>query len=157
MADDHVMHHHPTRTETRGLSVFYALFVGGFLTIIGIAGFFVDAHFDSVHQKGFLGLWDVNGWFDTVHLVAGLLGLLSVRLAPRAYAGILGVFWIVYAVWGFYNDLGDDVVSGLPSSVGANWLHLALGILGIAAAAHGYFVSDSPRHDDHAAGTGRGF
>ena len=61
------------------------------------------------------------------------------------------------ALWGFYDDLGDDVVSGIPSSVGANWFHLAVGALGIAAAAHGYFVQQGPRHDDHAAGTGRGF
>src|SRR3954465_11945413 len=103
---DHVMRHHPTRAETRGWSEHYALIVGGLLTIIGLSGFFVDARFDSVHQTGFLGLWDVNGWFDLIHLVAGLLGLLAYKIAPRPYAAILGVFWLVLAFWGFYNDLG---------------------------------------------------
>ena len=104
-----------------------------------------------------LGLWDVNGWFDLIHLIAGLLGLAAIKIAPRAYAAILGVFWVGYAIWGFYNDLGDDVVSGLPSSVGANWMHLAIGIVGIAAAAHGYFIQEGPRHDDHDAGSSRAF
>jgi hypothetical protein len=160
MADDHVSHvthHHATRAETRGFAQLYALVIGGLLTVVGIAGFFVDAHFDSAHQKSFIGLFDVNGWANLIHLIGGLLGLAAVRLAPRAYAAIFGVFWIVLALWGFYDDLGDDMVSGIPSSVGANWFHLAIGALGIAAAAHGYFVQQGPRHDDRAAGTGRGY
>jgi hypothetical protein len=36
-------------------------------------------------------------------------------------------------------------------------LHLILGVLGIAACAHGILIPQGPRHDDHAAGTGRGF
>src|SRR3954454_15123824 len=141
------MHHHPTRSETRGPAEFYALIIGGLLTIIGIAGFFVDAHFDSVHQKSFIGLFDVNGWANLIHLVAGLVGLAAVKLGPRAYSAVFGIFWIVLALWGFYDDLGDDMVSGIPSSVGANWFHLVIGILGIAAAAHGYFVQQGARHD----------
>jgi hypothetical protein len=76
---------------------------------------------------------------------------------PRPYAAVFGIFWLALALWGFYEDLGDEVVSGIPSSVGADWFHLALGGLGIATAAHGYFVQQGARHDDHSAGTGRGF
>jgi Domain of unknown function (DUF4383) len=157
VAETHVTHHHPTRAETRGFAEVYALVVGILLTVIGLAGFFADAHFDSTHQESFIGLFDVNGWANLIHLIAGVLGLVGWKLAPRPYAAVFGIFWVALALWGFYDDLGDDIVSGIPSSVGANWFHLALGALGIAAAAHGYFVQQGPRHDDHAAGTGRGF
>ena len=157
MAETRVTHHHPTRAETRGFAEFYALVVGILLTVIGLAGFFADAHFDSAHQESFVGLFDVNGWANLIHLIAGVLGLVAWKLAPRPYAAVFGIFWVALALWGFYDDLGDEVVSGIPSSVGANWFHLAVGALGIAAAAHGYFVQQRPRHDDHSAATGRGF
>jgi Domain of unknown function (DUF4383) len=161
MADDHVMHHHATPEETQNWARWYALASGVLLTAIGIGGWFADAHFDTTHHASFLGLWDVNGWFNLLHLVAGVLGFATAyspnRLHVRWYAGIFGVIWIVLAIWGFYVDVGDLIVSGLPASVGANWFHLVIGLLGIAACAHGMFIPQGARHDDHAAGTGRGF
>jgi hypothetical protein len=156
-----ITHHHPTPTETQNWAQWYALVFGVVLTVVGIGGFFADAHFDTVHHESFLGLWDVNGWLNVVHLAAGLLGLACAlspnRMHPRVYACVFGVIWIVLAIWGFYVDVGDQIVSGLPASVGANWFHLGTGLLGIAAAAHGMFIPQGPRHDDHAAGFGRGF
>jgi hypothetical protein len=149
VAETHVTHHHPTRAETPGFAEVYALVIGILLTAVGICGFFVEAGFDGNRHDSFLGLFEVNGWSNLIHLIAGILGLAAVKIGPRAYAAVFGIFWIVLALWGFYDDLGDEVVSGIPSSVGANWFHLALGALGIAAAAHGYFVQQGPRHDDH--------
>jgi Domain of unknown function (DUF4383) len=131
------------------------------LTVIGIAGFFADPDFNTVKNDSFLGLWDTNGWYDLFHLAAGVIGLACAfspnRLHVRWYAGVFGAIWLALALWGFYVDVGDLIVSGLPVSVGSNWFHLIIGLLGIAAAAHGMFVPQGARHDDHAAGTGRGF
>ena len=134
---------------------------GGLLTVVGIAGFFAYAHFDSTHHSSFLGLWDVNGWYNVFHLVAGLIGL-AVAISPnrlhvRWYAGVFGVIWIVLAVWGFYSTVGTEVVSGLPNTTGANIFHLVLGLLGVAACAHGMFIPQGARHDDHTGPTSRGF
>jgi len=67
MADPHVTRHHPTRAETRGFAEVYALVLGILLTVIGLAGFFADAHFDATHQESFIGLFEVNGWANPRH------------------------------------------------------------------------------------------
>jgi hypothetical protein len=135
--------------------------LGTLLTVVGIAGFVADSHFDTTHHSSFLGLWDVNGWYNVFHLVAGLLGLAVAaspnRLHVRWYAGVFGVIWLALAIWGFYEAIGTEIVSGLPNTTGANIFHLVIGLLGILVCAHGMFIPQGPRHDDHAAGTGRGF
>jgi Domain of unknown function (DUF4383) len=134
---------------------------GGLLTVVGITGFLADAHFDSTHHSSFLGLWDVNGWYNLFHLVVGLIGLAVAvspnRLHVRWYAGIFGAIWFALAIWGFYETVGTEVVSGLPNTTGANIFHLILGLLGIAACAHGIFIPQGARHDDHTGPTSKGF
>jgi hypothetical protein len=102
-----------------------------------------------------------NGWYDVFHLVVGLLGLIS-ALSPnrqhvRWYAGVFGVVWLALAIWGFYETVGQEIVSGLPNTTGANIFHLILGVLGIAACAHGMFIPQGERHDDHTGPVSRGF
>ena len=41
--------------------------MGILLTVIGLAGFFADAHFDATHQESFIGLFEVNGWANPRH------------------------------------------------------------------------------------------
>ena len=48
-----------------------------------------------------LGILAVNGWHNIVHLVTGLLGLAAVGYAARAYALVLGLVYVVVAIWGF--------------------------------------------------------
>src|SRR4051794_15860301 len=82
MADPRVTRHHPTRAETRGFADVYALVLGILLTVIGLRGFFADAHFDATHQESFIGLFEVNGWANLIHLIAGILGLVAWKVAP---------------------------------------------------------------------------
>jgi len=134
---------------------------GGLLTVVGITGFLADAHFDSTHHSSFLGLWDVNGWSNLFHLVVGLVGLAVAvspnRLHVRWYAGVFGAVWLALAIWGFYETVGTEIVSGLPDTTGANIFHLILGLLGIAACAHGIFIPQGARHDDHTGPMSKGF
>jgi len=118
----------------------YALLVGGVLTIAGIIGFFYDSSFDTgsdLTTEAVLGVLDVNGWHNVVHLVTGLLGLAAAGYAARTYALGLGLVYVVVAIWGFAetsNGFGV-ILDFLPVNTEDNILHLVLGLTGLAAGA----------------------
>jgi Domain of unknown function (DUF4383) len=118
----------------------FALVIGATLTVAGIVGFFYNASFDTgdgTARDAVLGILDVNGWHNVVHIVTGLLGLAAVGYAARAYALVLGVVYVVVAIWGFAettNGVGV-ILDFLPINTEDNILHLALGLTGLAAGA----------------------
>jgi hypothetical protein len=118
----------------------YALLVGGALTIAGIIGFFYDSSFntgDALTTEAVFGILDVNGRHNVVHLATGLLGLAAVGYAARTYALVLGVVYVVVAVWGFAeasNGFGV-ILDFLPVNTEDNVLHVVLGLTGLAAGA----------------------
>jgi hypothetical protein len=78
----------------------YALLVGGTLLAAGIIGFFYSSDFGSPGEvDSVFGILDVNGWHNVVHIVTGALGLATLGYAARAYAGALGVVYLVVAIW----------------------------------------------------------
>ena len=118
----------------------YALLVGGALTIAGIFGFFYNASFETgsgLTSDAALGILDVNGWHNVVHLATGLLGLAAAGYAARAYAVGLGLVYVVVAVWGFAEttDGFGVILDFLPVNTEDNILHLVLGLTGLAAGA----------------------
>lgn len=113
----------------------YATLIGGTLVIAGIIGFFYNSDFTSnkaVHDDVF-GILSVNGWHNVVHIATGALGLLAAGYAARTYALGLGAVYIVVAIWGFIIGSGDSILSIVPVNTADNFLHLILGVLGIAA------------------------
>ena len=118
----------------------YATLVGGVLVIAGIIGFFYDASFatgDSLKSDEVFGLLAVNAWHNIVHILTGLLGLLAAGYAARTYALGLGLVYVVIAIWGFIvvdNGVGD-LLNLIPINAEDNWLHLILGLTGLAAGA----------------------
>jgi hypothetical protein len=113
----------------------YATLIGGTLVIDGIIGFFYNSDFTSnkaVHDDVF-GILSVNGWHNVVHIATGALGLLAAGYAARTYALGLGAVYIVVAIWGFIIGSGDSILSIVPVNTPDNFLHLILGVLGIAA------------------------
>ena len=126
--------------DTSSPARLYALLVGSVLTIAGVIGFFYDSSFDtgsSLTSEAVFGVLDVNGWHNVVHIVTGLLGLAAVGYAARAYALVLGIVYVVVAIWGFAettNGVGV-ILDFLPLNTEDNILHLALGLTGLAAAA----------------------
>ena len=116
----------------------YALVVGAVLVVAGILGFFYNSDFstgDDVPRDAVLGLLDVNGWHNVVHIATGALGLVAAAslATSRVYALGLGVVYLVVAGWGFaIGDVG--VIAGLvPINTADSVLHLALGAAGVAA------------------------
>jgi hypothetical protein len=98
----------------------YAAAAGLALLALGIIGFFYDASFgglDSYAQA--LGAVQVNGWLNLLYLTGGALGLLLAEVAARRYALAMGLVFTALAIIGW----------------GTGWLQLAIGLLGLAAAA----------------------
>jgi len=69
---------------------------------------------------GILGFFDDLSWLNFLYVATGALGLALAGRASRPYALGLGLLYTTLAIWGFADG---------------GWLHLALGLLGLAAAA----------------------
>lgn len=130
------MEAHTTGTR-RSPAQLYALIFGAVLTVAGIVGFFYNSDFTSnIHDRdAVLGILDVNGWHNVVHILTGVIGLAAAGAysSSRAYALGLGVVYILVAIWGFIIGSGDSILSIIPVNTEDNILHLLIGIAGIAA------------------------
>ena len=112
----------------------YATLVGGTLVIGGIIGFFYSSSFGSPgNVDAVFGILDVNGWHNILHIVTGGLGLLAAGYAARQYALGLGVVYIAIAIWGFIIGDGHSILGFIPVNTEDNFLHVILGVLGVAA------------------------
>jgi hypothetical protein len=83
-----------------------------------------------------LGILDVNGWHNVVHVATGLLGLgafAAGAAASRTYALVIGVVYIIVAIWGFAIGSGDSILGIIPINTEDSVLHLVLGVTGIIA------------------------
>ena len=122
--------------EARTPAQLYALVVGTVLVVAGIIGFFYSSSFGSPGDVDAVsGILDVNAWHNIVHLVTGALGLLALGYAARTYALGLGLVYIVVAIWGFIIGSHESILGFIPINTEDNVLHLALGVLGLAAGA----------------------
>ncbi|HEX7279598.1 MAG TPA: DUF4383 domain-containing protein [Solirubrobacterales bacterium] len=98
----------------------YASAAGALLVVLGILGFFYDASFgDLDHYEEALGGLEVNGWLNLFYLATGALGLLVAGASSRGYSLAIGLLYTALAIVGW----------------GSGWLHLVIGLLGLAAAA----------------------
>jgi uncharacterized protein DUF4383 len=113
----------------------YATLVGGALVVAGIVGFFYSSSFGSPGSVDeALGVLSVNGWHNLVHIGTGAVGLLVANRSARRYALWLGGAYVGLAAWGFILG-GDATILGFfPVNAGDDFLHLILGLLGVAAA-----------------------
>jgi hypothetical protein len=110
----------------------FALVLGALLTVIGVAGFFVNSDFSTGNAitAGALVVFDVNGWMNLVHLVTGLAGI-WVAMRPghaRQYALVVGVAYVAIAVWGL---LTATVLGLLPVNGADTVLHAGIGALAL--------------------------
>ena len=112
----------------------YATLVGGTLVIAGIIGFFYSSRVGGPGKvDDVFGVLSVNGWHNVVHIVTGGLGLILAGYAARQYALGLGVVYLAIAIWGFIIGDGHSLLGFIPVNTEDNFLHLILGVLGIAA------------------------
>ncbi|MFL5871195.1 MAG: DUF4383 domain-containing protein [Solirubrobacterales bacterium] len=128
--------------DTASPARLYCTLVGAVLVIAGIIGFFYSAGFDTGttgvagDSDKVFGLLDVNGWHNLVHIALGLLAL-AVAGSPagaRAYCLGVGLLYVGLALWGFIDS--DNIILGLlPLNTADDFLHLILGLTGLAAGA----------------------
>ena len=108
--------------------------------VVGIIGFFYDASFGTGNEldtDDVLGILAVNGWHNLLHIATGLLGLAAAGYAARSYALALGLAYLLIAIWGFLeteNGFGA-LLDLIPVNTEDNFLHLILGLTGLAAGA----------------------
>jgi hypothetical protein len=113
----------------------YATLVGAALVVAGIIGFFYSASFGGPGKvDDVFGALSVNAWHNVFHVATGAIGLLVAGYAARQYALGLGVLYLAIAVWGLVLGGSGTILGFLPVNTGDDLLHLALGLLGLAAA-----------------------
>jgi uncharacterized protein DUF4383 len=116
----------------------YALVIGLTLVAAGILGFFYNASFgtgDGTERDAVLGILDVNGWHNVVHILTGVVGLwvAGSYAASRGYALGLGAVYLLVALLGFVAGDGDELFNLIPVNTEDNVLHLLIGVAGVGA------------------------
>jgi hypothetical protein len=116
----------------------YALVIGATLTVAGIVGFFYNASFgsgDGTERDALLGVLDVNGWHNLVHIATGGLGLVVAGSygGSRVYALGFGAVYLVVTLLGFLAGDGDEIFNLVPVNTEDNVLHLLIGLAGVGA------------------------
>jgi arginine exporter protein ArgO len=114
-----------------------ARIVGVVFLLVGIAGFIpgLTTGYDKMSFAGMgsmamlLGLFQVSILHNIVHLLFGIVGLLSARTARGAKRFLIGG-GIVYAVLWIYGLVIDNSSSAnfVPLNTADNWLHFVLAV-----------------------------
>jgi hypothetical protein len=124
--------------ERRSPAQAFALVIGATLVLAGILGFFYNASFDTgdgTERDAVLGILDVNGWHNVVHIASGALGLALAGAydGSRLYALGLGAVYLVITLLGFLAGDGDEIFNLIPVNTEDNVLHLLIGAAGLWA------------------------
>lgn len=122
--------------EGRTPAQWFSYIFGAVLVLVGIIGFLVDATFDTgqpLDGDKLLGLFEVNGIHNVVHILSGLflLALAGKRKTARTGAIAFGVIYALVTVIGLAD--GKDVLSLFPVNPADNVLHIALTVAALAA------------------------
>jgi Domain of unknown function (DUF4383) len=124
--------------DERSPAQVFALVIGLTLVATGIAGFFYNASFatgDDVPRDAVIGILDVNGWHNLVHIATGVAGLLLAGSydGARLFALGGGALYLVVAVAGFIAGDGGVLLGLIPVNTEDNLLHLLIAIAGLGA------------------------
>ena len=133
----------------------WARLIGAILLVACVVGFAYSASFGRPGEvDAVLGILDVNGFHNVVHILSGLLGLAMARsyTAARTYCYVLAGAYTVVAIWGFAVGDGDAILSILPVNTEDNVLHALIALLSLVVA---LATAVAPRPSTH--GPGRGF
>jgi hypothetical protein len=124
--------------DERSPAQVFALVIGLTLVAAGIAGFFYNASFatgDDVPRDAVIGILDVNGWHNLVHIATGVAGLVLAGSydGARLFALGGGALYLVVAVAGFIAGDGGVLLGLIPVNTENNLLHLLIAIAGLGA------------------------
>ncbi|HEX8745421.1 MAG TPA: DUF4383 domain-containing protein [Thermoleophilaceae bacterium] len=131
--DVHTGLDHDKRTPAQWYSVVF----GGTLLLVGLIGFLANASFvtgKKLEDDPLLGIFDVNGWHNVVHIASGLLLLAFAkkRATAKTVALSFGIVYGIVTILGFVD--GSDVLAIIPTNGADNVLHLAISALAIVSA-----------------------
>jgi hypothetical protein len=114
----------------------YCLIFGATLVAAGLLGFAFDAGFDtgsSVDGDKLIGVFEVNGIHNLVHIATGALLLAVAPGRASAKLGAIG-FGAVYGLVAIIGIIDGETVLGLiPVNAADNLLHVAIAGLAIAS------------------------
>jgi Domain of unknown function (DUF4383) len=124
--------------EERSPAQVFALVIGLTLVVAGIVGFFYNASFetgDDLPRDALIGILDVNGWHNVLHIATGVIGLVLAGSydGARLFAIVGGGVYILVAVVGFIAGDGSVLIGLIPVNTEDNFLHLLIGIAGLGA------------------------
>src|SRR3712207_5125057 len=107
----------------------FAYLTGAVLVVVGLVGFIADSGFDTgsgIDGDKLLGIFEINGIHNLVHIGSGLLLLAVAPKRATARAGVLA-FGLVYGLVTLIGLIdGEDVLGLLPVNPADNVLHIAL-------------------------------
>jgi hypothetical protein len=123
---------HDKRTPAQWYSVVF----GGTLLLVGLIGFLANASFvtgKKLEDDPLLGIFDVNGWHNVVHVASGLLllAMSKKRSTAKITALTFGIVYGIVTIIGFAD--GSDVLAIIPTNAADNVLHLAISALAIVS------------------------
>jgi hypothetical protein len=111
--------------------------MGAVFVLVGVLGFVpgITTNYDTLSFAGhhsdaqLLGLFDVSGLHNAVHLLFGVLGLALAGTFNGARAFLIGGGVVYLALWlyGLVVD-HDSAANFVPVNTADNWLHLGLAI-----------------------------
>ena len=133
------------RIPLRSPAQIWAGLIGVVLVLVGIVGFLYSASFGSPGDTdAVLGILDVNGFHNVVHIASGLLGIAMSRSysSARTYCLLLAAVYTVVAIWGFVIGDGEAILSIVPVNTEDNVLHALIAIVSLAV---GVGTSSVPR------------
>jgi uncharacterized protein DUF4383 len=134
----------------------WARLIGTVLVVAGVLGFFYSSSFGSPGDTDtVLGILDVNGFHNLVHIATGGLGLLmgGSYSGARLYCFLLAAAYAVVAIWGFVLGDGGAILSIVPVNTEDNVLHTFIAVVSLAVGA----ATSSVPVPSAAESSGRGF
>ena len=136
----------------------YCLLAGLSLLLAGILGFVVDSSFDTgsdIQGDELLGIFEVNGIHNLVHIASGLVLLAAFpkRASAKTVAIAFGVVYGIVTIIGLID--GETVLGLLPVNAADNILHIALSALGLVAGLMSRGSDDVPADEPRTVGGDR--
>jgi hypothetical protein len=107
----------------------FAYLVGAVLVVVGLVGFIADSSFETgsgINGDKLLGIFEINGIHNLVHIASGLLLLAIAPKRATAKTGVIA-FGVIYGVVTLIGLIDGETVLGLlPVNPADNVLHIAL-------------------------------